>query len=273
MTYWVRSPLASGLRAFAAWLALAPLSAWAAPPEVYGYFRNSSLAGMLLPRDETVAATGPLDDLVFIPWNSDDALFASYEVDYGVVRVLADHGWPETQGGGFANAGATAGWTDRVTITAPGVTNGSVGSIVFRVRVEGSVASSGNGQACAIVSFGLGSQVTNCSFSGGAASGDGFGYFDSSPFTFLYGSPFDVSFEANADAGGFASVVGSARTDLSNTLTYEGVVEVLDASQQPVTTFAIASASGFDYAVPEPIAFALGLAAIAGLAGLAPFKQ
>lgn len=247
----------------------------AAPPEVYGYFRNSDLDGNLLPRLEQRSATGPLEDAVEIAWNGSDDLLAQYEVAYGRIRLIAENTFPEiAEDVGYSNAGPTAGWIDRLTVTAPGVPNWMGGSIVLRLRVEGAVASSGNGEACLLVGFG-GEQVTNCSFYDREPIGDGFGVFDSAPIEFAFGSPFQVSFDASADAGGFARAPGFARTDVWNAVTYAGVGAVFDEDGRPVTNYAITSASGFDYTVPvpEPAAVAAGFAALAALAALAPLRR
>lgn len=259
----IRAASASAL-AFAVAVLAGP--AGAAPPEVYGYFRNSDLAGNLLPRLEQRSATGPLEDSVSIAWNAFDGLFAQYEVEYGRVRVLAENAFPEIgDDAGYNNAGPSAGWSDVLTITAPGVPNGTGGTIVLRVRIDGSVASSGNGESCALVSFG-GTQVSNCSFFDRDPQGDGFGLFDSPSISFAFGSPFEVFFDASADAGGFARAVGVARTDLSNTVSYGGVGQVLDASEQPVANYSISAASGFDYSAPVPEAGAAGTGAAAAAA-------
>lgn len=268
-----RTLFAISARTLSLCVALPAGSAHAAPPEVYGYFRNSDLEGNPLPRLEQRSATGPLEDSVSIAWNALDGLLAHYEVEYGRIRLLAENDFPEIEeGAGFNNAGPSGGWTDVLTITSPGVPNGLGGEVVLRVRVEGSVDSAGNGEACALVTFGFGSgtQVSNCSFYDRDPQGHGFGLFDSAPISFAFGSPFQVSFDASADAGGYARAPGFARTDLANSVTYAGVASVTDEGGQPVASYAIASASGFDYtvAVPEPGAAGTGAAAAAALAAL-----
>jgi len=265
----VRAIFTISARALAFGAILLSGSAHAAPPEVYGYFRNSDLEGNLLPRLEQRSATGPLEDSVSIAWNASDGLLARFEVEYGRIRLLAENDFPEVgDDASYNNAGPSAGWTDVLTITAPGVPNGTGGTIVLRVRIDGSVASSGSGESCALVNF-AGAQVSNCSFFDRDPQGDGFGPFDSAPISFAFGSPFEVFFDAAADAGGFARSVGSARTDLSNTVTYGGVGQVLDAGEQPVANYSIASASGFDYtAVPEPGAAWTGFVTAVALAAL-----
>lgn len=245
--------------------AFAPSRASAAPPEVYGYFRNSDLDGNLLPRLEERSATGPLEDSVLIAWNAADGLFAHYEVEYGRIRLLAENDFPEIgDEAGYNNAGPTAGWSDLLTVTAPGVPNGTGGTIVLRVDIDGSVASSGSGESCALVDL-HGAQISNCSFFDRDPQGAGFGRFDSAPIAFAFGTPFEVSFGASADAGGFARAPGFARTDLSNTVTYAGVGQLLDAAEQPVANYSITSASGLDYTVPVPEPGAAGAAAVAAI--------
>lgn len=239
--------------------------AGAVPPEVFGYFRNSDPAGVLLPRDEMTSATGPLSDSKQPTWSTGGGATASYDVDYGLVRVFAENVWFVTEPAGFTNAGPTAGWRDRLTVTAPGVPAGTSGTIELAIRVTGTVTTGPIGAACALVNIGLFAQVNNCNFSG-TVTGDGFGSFTSNPISFLFGNPFDFFVEVFADASGGGGADGSAEVDLSHTVAYDGVIEVRNVVQQTtVGTYTITSASGFNYALPEPSAALLDLAALAAI--------
>jgi hypothetical protein len=257
----------------ALWVAFASAQASAAAPEVFGYFRNSDPAGVLLPRDETVSATGPLSDAKQPTWSSGGGAVANYYVDYGLVRVFAENIWFVTEPGGFTNAGPTAGWRDRLTVTALGVPAGSSGTIELAIRVTGTITTGAIGAACALVNIGLFAQIYTCNFAG-SVTGNGFGRFSSHPISFLFGEPFDFFVEVFADAGGGGSVDGSAEVDLSKTVAYDGVIEVRDVSHQTtLDTYTITSASGFDYNVPEPTSGALGLAALMGTAAVAAARD
>jgi hypothetical protein len=247
------------------WGALTATPAGALPPEVFGYFRNSDPSGVLLPRNETTSTTGPLSDIEQPLWSSGGGAIARYDVDYGLVRIYAKNDWFVTEPDGFTNAGPSAGWRDLLTVTAPGVPAGTSGTIELAIRVTGTVTTGPYGAACALVNIGLFAQVFNCNFSGNVM-GPGFGSFSSHPISFLFGEPFDFFVEVSADAGGDGGLDGSALVDLSSTVAYDGVIEVRDVAQQTtVGAFAITSASGFDYDVPEPNADVLGLAALAAI--------
>ena len=183
---------------------------------------------------------------------------------------------------------AAATFSDTLTATSPLLASGSAGSVRYRFRVDGSMASlgapapfffgenytvldvqHGNGPVYEVMNAhvrrgGLGT-ISNSPPPAGWATGTGTlsggSVFYSALLPLVWGQPWDVK------AGLLAWSYGTADNQFLNTAALSGF-EFFDASGVAVNSFNLRSASGTDYLnpVPEPAAQALLLLGIALLA-------
>jgi hypothetical protein len=196
-----------------------------------------------------------------------------------------------TPAAGFAQAEATGGWVDTLTLNPLNASDlGKVASFTFAMHVEGTLA----GQAGGVDSFnsfaGLGIKpyIDGASLPPGSdfiAAGQGqwgFPYNQSVNQTVLFtgnvtlGTPFDLGIFARASAGNASSgpiySFNDSTADFANTLTWAGISSLtLDGN---AVAYTLGSASGIDWtqaytaAVPEPQTWALwtmGLLAVRAL--------
>lgn len=215
-----------------------------------------------------------------------DTSFAS--ADFGHIHVAATSTGPNQVL--FPQGAGQAGWTDRLTITAPGQ-SGS-GTLVFTVHVDGHLHEDGpNGRpGFFITPYNQGSVVNRDAIFDAAnptpvvGSGTSLGYQSrvwfapavsnvsdlvvnenitfSVPFTF--GQQFSLGLYAIAVASngsfGAGTVDSVSSSDFKNTAVWSGVSEVLAGGQ--TVAYTINSASGVNWAssleqVPEPASLAL----------------
>lgn len=211
------------------------------------------------------------------------------QVGYGFARLDAIaiarvHG----EGRSDADVHAGAAFSDVITISAPGL-NGTTGSMLLGVFVDGALSTANGGNNAAVSSYAFGGAVA---YAGGGrevlVQSPGFG--DINPaetldeeflgdvVSFVFGQPFPFFFRLEVEGEATASVsepghgvVATFVGDFGHTMTWAGVLDLRDASGTPVVDFDVTSDSGTNYRdriVPVPEAGS-ALPVLAGLAVLA----
>jgi hypothetical protein len=201
----------------------------------------------------------------------------------------AGYGWARastsTQAIGSEDHGSQGGaqgrFQDDLVITAPGIANGTSGTLVFEVEVGGSITASAgsNGPGTDATSRwnisyqfpgipstrlvegslfeGAGGPVQDGQLSGGS--------FESPPISFQFGTPFALSMALNAEAGSNEGAVAAAQ--FSNALEWQGLA--VFHGGDPVLDFTVTSGSGANWAgpitAPEPAAGGVALSVLAAL--------
>ena len=205
---------------------------------------------------------------------------------HGLMSVVPDEGSLALR----QMAGA-ARFADTLTATSAGVGAGTAGSVRYRFAVDGSLTALGAPVAYFVgstyvvvdVKHGAGPtlQLLNATVtrgSMGTISGNpppagwvtgigslsGGGTFVSRDYAITWGQPWDL------EAGLLAWANGSADSSFLGTARLVGF-DMFDALHAPVATFGISAASGTDYinAVPEPRTWALLLAGLVWVGGVA----
>ncbi len=230
------------------------------------------------------AATGPLSDSTsldvdFHNYDNDHSTgSADARADFGVVgarsyaRFLATPGYaaPIVQG-----AESFGKFRDTFTITSDGVVNGAAGYVRFHFWVDGDLTFGGNDDVRSTVSYQQNAgpiyqlMVTGWSAAAGepyisypagfgtvygpgvyggftltSGSSSGAGDFDTFLLPIVFGTPFDFTTGLMVDVVPGATLDGFA--DFLSTARLSGI-EVLDGGMSPVSSFAVASASGTTY--------------------------
>ena len=263
-------------------------------PGGYGTFRSGSYDQQVV-NAGTAAATQSFS-LLWPPANLPYSGNATASVNFAKIKVFAtDQGATSVL---FPTAAAQAGWTDQLTIVAPG--QSGAGLLDIKVHVEGDL-SADNG---ARPGFWLAPYVNhnmvglNASFNAAnphpmigslGAIGDQTRVWwlpaDGNSVTlhvnenvdfflpFTFGQTFSLGLYAEALAGngsysgGPTAPVSHATSDFSHTVSWAGIGGIT-AGGSAVNGYTIGSASGTDWtvsAVPEPSSAALLMAGIAGL--------
>jgi len=198
-----------------------------------------------------------------------------------------------TPAAGFAQAEATGGWVDTLTLTPLNPADiGQTASLTFAMHVEGTLA----GQDSTSFSFNSGAGLGIKPYVNGASlppgpgadftvGGQGqwnFPYNQTLDQTVLFsanvtlGTPFELGIFARALAGNASSgavyTFNDATADFSNTLSWAGIT-ALTLNGNPVA-YTLASASGIDWTqpfaapVPEPATWALWAGGLLGVCAL-----
>lgn len=265
------------LKAFIAASFGAPLLAFAAPDP------NSATLGIT---PTTSGGTGPFSqfltqpgaisisgsatggDAAGLPVSGSGSTF----VDYGVIKL---------QGTSTTSLDTVARgiFRDNITITAPGIPNGTLGTLTYAVSLTGALsATPGLGtQAGWLLQTNLGGGAFDMTHSGRlngqtGFSGDPFGVFTATGhFQYGFAAPIDVELTGSAQTRlDLSFVSGTATFDLAHSLYWAGLSDVRDNAGNLVTTFSISSDSGVDWTrslvpVPEPssqLLFCFGLAGL-----------
>lgn len=260
-------------------------------------FIGSTLLDVLIIAPDT--GPGPIlsDAITAVPGPSaigSGGASAFYEASFGRLRARASSAVqaPATLPFGFdfdSGTNGEAGFADIFTINAPGLA-GTTGTLRVRLDISGSVTSSASGEddqfasisnADWLLNLSLGTQeggfqqrYGGCGMTAGQTAdcvlqGSPFGIWTTEEITFTYGTPMELSLALFATTGG-RSVEGgsySASTNLSSTVRWLGLEDVLDANGVPVPAFSVSSDSGTDWALPVPEPAIVGLIAL-GLTGL-----
>lgn len=230
--------------------------------------------------------------LVSVRQGGGDYAQASATADYGVLKVRT---FVDSAGDGylFARAVAEAKMEDRLLIEAPGL-SGTAGSFDLRYRLHAEwFARTPNGgvggyQNINTIRFGIGASRDPASSPALISGGDQLLYDDfysvsdgtsvgggniNGMFThrlhFVYGQPFYLSMALRGKnaVSDFRDAPFTAAVIADNTASLQGIPAIYDTNGNPVTGASVTSASGTNYAVPEPASMAvLGL-------GLAAFKR
>ncbi len=192
---------------------------------------------------------------------------ADATANLGAFRAFAQNSSPHDAL--FALGSATGGWKESLTVGNPALT-GQAGYLVFQVRARGSLHTTGYpGSASLTFSPYLNQQlmVANPFYTNArgywAIATDGFNAVADSavdavvtfgaPITF--GQPFTLGIYAIANAGmrsvSGTGLFGTGLSDFSSDgVTWNGIVNVLDAGGQSVAGSTITSGSGFDWTGP-----------------------
>lgn len=182
---------------------------------------------------------------------------------FGSLGVLARGQW--LGGDGIGNGGARASFEDEWTIDVQGLT-GSAGTLFVTVRVDGTRLADwpytgvGVTQGYECLASGSGCALD---FSNGSGTGTfGFGV------PFVYGTPFTYILAMNGQTAADKNY-RSGSIDFLHTAVISGL-DLRDATNRPVSGFALRAASGHDYlnqsSVPEPGTVPLLVLGVAGLA-------
>jgi hypothetical protein len=261
----------------------APALPAAAQHRLFLDFSDTDQSGTTITDDDEATSgtlSGSLDTM--------DGQFGSAEVEFGRIGVFATGDWQEIEPppSSFVGARSTAGWEDRLTVTAPGVPQFSTGYLSTRWDVSGGLSRTGNGEALWTLnvrlqgsSLPLMQQFSGFCFTSSLAVcqpqdliGDDFGEHTTGLVQFQFGSPVVLTVSADASAGGQPTATGTAEADLGTTVRWEGFGEVLDEQMQPVVGFSVASSSGFAYELPEPAPAVSAAAACTALGALSRWR-
>jgi hypothetical protein len=199
-------------------------------------------------------------------------------VNWGVVKLTGS-------AFGSLNTVARGIFRDELVITAPGIPNGTVGTVTYALNVSGSLFADEPGVARASWSlaadmggglFDINAGGTqNSAVNGGQYVGAPFGTFiGTTQFAFGSTTQLFVQFEGSAQAAYNNTIPGlpNASFDLGQSL-YWGGITGITVNGAPVSGFNVSSTSGTDYMnsmapIPEPGALAMMLAGLGVLAGL-----
>ncbi|HRD96487.1 MAG TPA: hypothetical protein PLA97_08835 [Rubrivivax sp.] len=181
---------------------------------------------------------------------------------FGSLGVLARGQW--LGGDGIGNGGARASFEDEWTIDSQGLT-GSAGTLYVTVHVDGTRLAdwpyTGVGVTQGYECLASGSGCALDFSSGGGTGTFGFGV------PFVYGTPFTYILAMNGQTAADKNYPSSS-IDFLHTAVVSGL-DVRDASNRPVSGFALRAASGHDYlnrsAVAEPGTVSLLVLGVAGL--------
>jgi hypothetical protein len=199
-------------------------------------------------------------------------------VNWGVVKMTGS-------AFGSLNTLARGIFRDELVITAPGVPNGTAGTVSYAIVVSGSLFADAPGIARA--SWALAADLGGGNFdinvggtqnsvvNGGQYVGAPFGTFSATvPFAFGSTMQLYVQLEGSAQAAFNNTIPGlpNAAFDMGQSL-YWGGINAITVNGAPVSGFDVSSTSGTDYRnsmapIPEPGALAMMLAGLGVLVGL-----
>lgn len=242
------------------------------------------------------------------PAESSISCESAADADYGTLRVslaafaLGDPELLLTPDGNIGSGNASAMFEDYITVVPPepGL-DGSQGTARVRLQISGIVDADGGGSLdsnthvtySALVRFGS----RNCPSLGIGCSdaiagtsrdlgslGGGESYegtllpvaFETDPLPFLFGQTFPLGVELGLTAGADADeeqLMAVAIADLANTVSWDGFVEVRNASGDVVEGYSIDSLTGIDWALPVPEPDGASLLAATVLTGLAARRR
>jgi MYXO-CTERM domain-containing protein len=175
----------------------------------------------------------------------------------------------------FRYGGGSGGWSDTWNINKSGLT-GTKGTLNFSMQVDGSLSANGvTGAAEAgLEVYDNGNHGLSYTYQVITVQGPPQETISADPtfsVSFTYGTPFTLGLFMQADgesrAEGGQMALSSGSSDFSDTISWNGITSVLDASNNPLTDYSLTTASGIDWrgaATPEPAPFvALGVGVLA----------
>ena len=234
---------------------------------------NPNASGGLGPVSQNQNNAGPITMNASTTGGDNSTGTASLFVDYGVIKMSGD------SEGTLVDV-VRGIFRDDVTITAPGIPTGTLGSLQFSVSLNGSLAAPAGGgasswqiQATIGGTFQISTSATQFNPDSGLGYvGPPFGVFTGTVnFQFGSAAQLDVELTGAAQTQFDFSGPGSASFDLAHSLYWDGISNVT-ANSAPVNNFIVTSTSGTNYAqsfvpaVPEPTTLLLTAGALAVLA-------
>ena len=229
-------------------------SAFAAPSNLGQVFVSPDFAGGSGPYSQTIGSVGPVSMFGTATGGFNSSGHAALHVEYGTIRASG-------QAFGSLNANVKGTFHDDITITAPGVPNGTAGSLTFTVITSGTVGStSGSSGATWTLSADVGGGVTEINRSGtqyspalasGAYVGDPVGV-HTATVTFQFGviSSLNVELQCAADAANAPGPQSGEAHYGSPFVARWGGISQVKAGATSIPLFSVSSASGTNWGNP-----------------------
>lgn len=180
----------------------------------------------------------------------------STHVEYGLIRL-------QGEASVSLNTILTGYMRDRFTITAPGVPNGTPGTLVFAVTITGVLSATSGSSASSwtlqgdvgsgTFDLGRGGRVNSPDL-GGASTGDPFGTYTSAVVPFVFGSQttLDIELTVAAQASNSGNGSGAASIPVPVRMIWGGFSNV-KANGSAVNNAVVTSDSGTDWSKPAAV--------------------
>lgn len=242
-------PTRSSARSFSAMLLLAA-SAHAAHMNTARVTLSPNFSGGAGPVDLINQSAGPIDASASTTGGINSSGDGSAHTDYGYI-TLQSHAVVSI------NSGSSGTFQDSVTITAPGVPTGTLGTLSFSLRVEGGLSAT---QGASASSWQLGADLGGGFYDISASgrvnspelfppgySGSPFGTFNATiSFQYGFAMPLSVELHATAQASNSQVATGLASVTPFVRLFWNGISDV-KANGTPVGTYKVSSESGTNW--------------------------
>ena len=209
--------------------------------------------------------------------NFSDPTVTGHGSAIGSMGVFKVGGTASSLNSTFRYGGGSGGWDDTWMINKAGLA-GTTGELDFSIHVDGTMSCTGptGGDDMRIQAYKDTSPGQSKDYNLTSGNGTSTLNVDDDPIfkvSFKYGTAFKLGVFLEGYAGSrsefFVPGTSSAQLDFTNTIKWNGITNILDASSHPVTGYSITTASGMNWAqpVPEPATYlALG-------AGLVAFRR